>query len=148
MFLCGFRGPGTSLHVASLLQGKHKPSIADHNLASVETLQNALSEWKNGSLSATSTATAAYFQITELFSFPLCCHMHENHQPLWKDHVCLVFADPHLCFPNMLSKFNFLYQFRFFQVQMRQYVINWQIIHHILANSLCMNVFNLQIKTS
>ena len=41
--LCGgLRGPGTGLHVASLLQGKHEASIADHDLPSVKTLQDSL----------------------------------------------------------------------------------------------------------
>lgn len=51
IFLCGFGGPGTGLHVASLLQSKHEASIPDHNLACVETLQNSLSERTNGSVS-------------------------------------------------------------------------------------------------
>lgn len=55
VFLCGFRGPGASLHVASLLQGKDKPSIADHHLSCAEALQNSLLKWKNGSLSARSS---------------------------------------------------------------------------------------------
>lgn len=41
-------------------------------------------------------------------------------------------ADVHLLFPNTLSKFKFLYQFR---VQTRQYVINRQNLHRVLATN-------------
>lgn len=44
--LCsGLGGPWTSLDVASLLQSEHKASIANHDLASVETLQDSLRKW-------------------------------------------------------------------------------------------------------
>lgn len=37
-----FRGPGTGLHIASLLQAEHEASIADHHLPRVKTLQDSL----------------------------------------------------------------------------------------------------------
>lgn len=43
----GFRGPGTSLHVTSFLQGKHKAPITDDNLSSIETLQDSLCQFIN-----------------------------------------------------------------------------------------------------
>lgn len=145
VFTCSFRGPGTSLHVASLLQRKHKPSIADHNLSCAETLQNSLLKMEEWLLSATSTGAAAYVHKTERFNPTLGIKQAQSAVlwvalASWKGHVCLRFADPRLCFPNSLSKFNFLCQFRLFQVQMRQYVINWQ---NIQQQIMCLHLFHL-----